>query len=215
MNTISAKYMQFLSAFIAKQDVRYYLCGLLIEKAEKGAFLVAMDGHKIAVVHDEDAVVDETMLVDVPALIVTQSKKGETIRFDGETASVFGAEGDLIGSARAKKIDGNYPLWRAVIPKPCAKAFDSAVNVDYLAVAKLVPGGRYRSVVAYNHEHGRPITLRFPEAPEIIAAIMPMRSEEIPERPTWLTDKAWSPPVELPKVAKKRAPKKMAKKKAR
>jgi hypothetical protein len=60
--TISAKYLPLLDAFRAKSDVRYYLDGIRIEPHEtEDAYLVATNGLQLVVVHDAEAVVDETM----------------------------------------------------------------------------------------------------------------------------------------------------------
>ena len=53
---ISARYLPLLGEFRAKADARYYLEGIYIEPHEAdGAYLVATDGHRLCVIHDESA----------------------------------------------------------------------------------------------------------------------------------------------------------------
>lgn len=46
------RHLVALAPFIAQHDIRYYLCGLRVEPAPVGVYLVATNGHMLAVVHD-------------------------------------------------------------------------------------------------------------------------------------------------------------------
>lgn len=54
---VSAERFLIASQFKAKNDIRYYLESVLIEKhPKKGAIIVGTDGHRMAVVYDPDAI---------------------------------------------------------------------------------------------------------------------------------------------------------------
>lgn len=106
---------------MAQQDVRYYLNGLLIETEDGCVRAVATDGHRLALC--EAALEDQSGA----ALQVIIPRKGVL-----ELQKLLGEEGDVelsigtnhvravIGSIRftSKLIDGRFPDYDRVIPKP-------------------------------------------------------------------------------------------------
>ncbi|WP_173496359.1 hypothetical protein [Shewanella sp. ISTPL2] len=53
------KYLAMLAAFVAKQDVRYYLNGFHVKPhPENGVILTATDGHTLVTIHDVEGVSD-------------------------------------------------------------------------------------------------------------------------------------------------------------
>jgi len=106
---------------MAQQDVRYYLNGLLIETEDGCVRAVATDGHRLALC--EAALVDQ----GGAALQVILPRKGVL-----ELQKLLGEDGDVelsigtnhvravIGSIRftSKLIDGRFPDYERVIPKP-------------------------------------------------------------------------------------------------
>lgn len=56
---ITAKFIPMLFEFMAKKDVRYYLCGMHIQPfAEGGTILTATDGHRAIMIWDEHGIAD-------------------------------------------------------------------------------------------------------------------------------------------------------------
>ena len=123
--TIKQSTIKAVAHAMAKNDIRYYLNGMLIHTNGHDTRLVAADGHRMNV-----AIIERTMLVEapqqyiIPASLVStickckaprDNKKPEvTLTFhDGKVAAALpdGTE------AVAKLIDGNYPDYDRVIPK--------------------------------------------------------------------------------------------------
>lgn len=191
--TITAKYLPLLEAFRAKNDVRYYLNGFLIEPHERGGvYLVATTGSMMVVIHDEEGHADGQMLVQPASTIARDSKKADTAHFDGITCELRikkdEGESEFLASAPAPLIDAKYPDWRTIPPQDNNfKAECGVFDIKLLAALQKVPfGGRYKGVHAHIRKDGASY-MRFENAPEILVIIMPMRSGAmLGVRPDWL-----------------------------
>ena len=112
---------------MARQDVRYYLNGLLLEVAPERVNAVATDGHRLAVARcDTRTGVDAPRSIIVPRKAVTELARlltgedtGLTMRVGSNTIQL--AVGDVRFSS--KLIDGKFPDYGRVIPDPeqCSK----------------------------------------------------------------------------------------------
>lgn len=79
---INADYFHRLSTVASKEDTRYYLNGICIRPHwDQGAFLIATDGHRLGMYHDESALVD----------------------FEGAARSSVTGQGEIILSCRENK----------------------------------------------------------------------------------------------------------------
>lgn len=106
---------------MAQQDVRYYLNGLLIEIGEGRVRAVATDGHRLALCEIEAGQAsDATQQVIIPRKGVLELQKllGE----DGDLILSIGTNHvrAIVGQTRftSKLIDGRFPDYDRVIPKP-------------------------------------------------------------------------------------------------
>ena len=105
---------------MARQDVRYYLNGLLLEVAPQGLKAVATDGHRLAVAHFES----ETSVEESKAIIVPRKGVLELARLltseDAELNVRVGSNAVqlTVGDVRftSKLIDGKFPDYGRVIP---------------------------------------------------------------------------------------------------
>ena len=105
---------------MARQDVRYYLNGLLLEVAPRGLKAVATDGHRLAVAHFES----ETGVEVSKAIIVPRKGVLELARLlaseDTELNVRVGSNAVqlTVGDVRftSKLIDGKFPDYGRVIP---------------------------------------------------------------------------------------------------
>lgn len=124
----SSCYVNALSKFMAKNDVRYYLCGINIKQhPEGGVILTATDGHTLVTIHDEAGFSDGEYIIPLsPKLIATAKKKGawhkraHSVLYDGEllhvTLKPLDKELDIrlssetvLHSEFASPKDGKYP----------------------------------------------------------------------------------------------------------
>ena len=107
---------------MARQDVRYYLNGLLLEVGPQRVKAVATDGHRLAVAQcDADTGVDEPRSIIVPRKAVAELARlltGEdaqlTVRLGSNAVQM------TVGDVRfsSKLIDGKFPEYGRVIPDP-------------------------------------------------------------------------------------------------
>lgn len=69
-------YLPILAAFMAKQDVRYYLNGFHVKPhPEQGVILTATDGHRLVTIHDEEGLVDGEYIFPISKNLLAASKK--------------------------------------------------------------------------------------------------------------------------------------------
>lgn len=104
---------------VSEQESRYYLCGVYLHRIDGKILAVATDGHKIAVLP-----AGEAQGPDFGGIIPTKTVKAiksfmpkdavlDAVFADAKAS--FAAPGVTI---RAKLIDGTYPNYARVIPKP-------------------------------------------------------------------------------------------------
>jgi len=136
---------------MAQQDVRYYLNGLLLEIADDCVRAVATDGHRLAL--SEITLADKTeasqqVIVPRKGVLELQKLLGE----DGEVRLSIGtnhlrATVDNI-QFTSKLIDGRFPDYDRVIPKPEGNLL--VTNRDYLKSAlqraAILSNEKYRGV---------------------------------------------------------------------
>jgi DNA polymerase III beta subunit-like protein len=185
----AAKYLPILGEFRAPQDeVRYYLQGIYIEPHEsEGAYLVATDGHRFVVVHDETAQVDAPMLVNPSKLIVRESRHANLADFDGKCCDLQDDEEQFILRAPAPLVDGKFPDWRSIIPAGDITCEPGSIDPSLMAAISKAPfgDGAPKTACLYVRED-KPCIVRFPSLPEIFVLVMPMRFPAMQSNPTWI-----------------------------
>lgn len=139
--TIDRNALKAVSRFAAKQDIRYYLVGILIESTPLQTRLAATCGHTMAV-HRADAKGDNegswTGILPLDAVLTLLKMKAshKTLKDAPITATILESgeiSCDWVGqSIITRAVDGKFPDYRRVIPKtldgqPCW------INPDYLA----------------------------------------------------------------------------------
>lgn len=127
----NANLFRIATACQSKEGTRYYLCGVLIEPHHtKGVQLVATDGHRMLVIHDETGFADESAIVSLGAdgLKHCKQKRGmrrdvviETGAADATICDVLEHKGGALENtpvavAFKVRIDGTFPAYRKVLP---------------------------------------------------------------------------------------------------
>ncbi len=136
---------------MAQQDVRYYLNGLMLETGRKMVRAVATDGHRLAL--------SELSLGDQKAgahqVIIPRKGVQELQRLltgDGDVALAIGRNHvrATIGDIRftSKLIDGRFPDYERVIPKPQGNVLRAGREVlrQALQRAAILSNEKYRGV---------------------------------------------------------------------
>ena len=137
---------------MARQDVRYYLNGVLLEAQQNNLRAVATDGHRLAL-SDVDVVIPTE---EKKQLIVPRKGVQELMRLLGETED----EMEIVMSKNhvrialdnlvftSKLIDGKYPDYNRVIPEPSAHPVLAQRELlrQSLSRASILSSDKYRGV---------------------------------------------------------------------
>lgn len=186
--------LKAVSRFMAKQDIRYYLNGVLVEVYRNVAYLVATDGHRLAAARLErpDGETWEPGEVIIPGECIAAALKSGNVAerrlplvltVDGERF-----EFDACGKVTAGKVvEGKFPDWRKVIPGKVSGEV-AHFNAEYLidchkAAADL--GSKFSPPIGHNGDGAALIVLR----QDVLAVVMPMRGADRPEEsPEWVSE---------------------------
>ena len=115
----------------AKNDTRYYLNGVLLDKA---GFVVATNGHCIFV-QKQDFTLSEDIILPNEMLASTlklANKKDTTLQLDIEGPAI-----KMLGIT-FPSIDGKYPDWRRLIPTTAPSGERGYFMPDYLALGNKI-----------------------------------------------------------------------------
>lgn len=136
---------------IAKNDVRYYLTGLLLEIVNEEVFFVSTDGHRLAVASSNLDTLDEGRFI-IPRKAVLELAKllGENDKLVkvavDEHHICFEFERDLI--LTSKLIDGDFPDWQSIMPDDQDKfvVAETAMVKQALQRVAILSNERYKGI---------------------------------------------------------------------
>lgn len=208
-----AKYLPILALFVAKQDVRYYICGFQIEPAPQsvgGVFLTATDGHTAVMIHDPEGSATEKAIVPIPKELLPKVKNDKADKMLGTERFIDLTESEMwitSGSDRKKRIgvavdliDGVFPNFSRILPdySKLGPVDFVTVNPEYLArvqkgIGMLPASKRYPCVTFRAQSNDRSIYgfTSNGDNDQIVFIIMPMRGEAAgaASEPDWLKAK--------------------------
>lgn len=193
-----ARHVARLAPFMARNDIRYYLCGLCIEKAEQGGvYLITTDGHSMAVVYDATGTLEgaDRIVVAMSSGLIAAAKRAKPIAGLSQQVLLTGkrvrialdfdcsGSGESYVQAGDSLVEGNFPNWRAVTPdfdklKRGAFTGEEGVNAVYLArCAKLVDSKRFCGLSFWQSEPRKAVIIQVDAVPEMFVIIMPMMGD--------------------------------------
>lgn len=203
--SFDAQHLVRLAPFVPAHDIRYYLCGLCIERSPLGGVvLIATNGHMLGAIHDAQGTLEgaEQVILKVSPGLTMAARRAAPSRRDRLGAKVllrgtrafvapdFESEGtDLERFVQAGRsvIEGRFPVWQKVLPDftrlrrgglKGGDDRDGMVNPAYLAVLNRVEAGVKHPGVMFWSQPGRSsLYVQFNSVPEMFAVIMPMRSD--------------------------------------
>lgn len=196
--SFDAKNIARLVPFMARQDIRYYLCGVCIEKADQGGvYLVTTDGHSMAVVYDAAGSIEgaERVTISVSAGLIAAAKRAKQIAgvaqkvlLDGKRVRLaldFDSPASCESYVQAgdSLVEGTFPNWRKVTPdfsklQRGALTGDDAINAVYLArCAKLVGGKGFCGLSFWQEAPRKAVVIQANSALDMFVIIMPMMGD--------------------------------------
>jgi hypothetical protein len=189
--TIQQNELKAVSYAMAVKDIRYYLCGVLLESNGAETRFVACDGHRLHAVvsFDKDATIVDPVQIILPDSFVKTLLKAKfgkygkgvfTITIDGDKVSCALPDGT---ETICKGIDGKFPDYLRVIPK--------AVSGEYRPCNPLYIIDAHEGVRAYlNNKKANPPDLVYNgdsmamlAVDRFVAVVMPWRADKGHEMP--------------------------------
>ena len=159
-----------MATLAAKKDIRYYLCGILVEWNPTTTRIVATDGHKMGIYNlpNQNNATSGSVIIPIEALT---GLKGDVI---------IGAN-TLTTSDSVKTftpIEGRFPDYARVVPKEKASGIAGNFNIDYMAqfqkVAKML-GNKSDSALFYHNGASESAKVSITSTINFLGVIMPMR----------------------------------------
>lgn len=210
---------KFLSAFMAKSDVRWYLCQTInLMPVEGGGVVgVSTNGHMLGLWYDKDGQIDDqTLITATPQLCTALGKRQRTggdtyLTVIGENLAAVNEHTEIYIQPKLKRTplssvpdyvcEGKFPDVRAVLGDAKHVDFSGAngvlpVQAKYIeAIAKAFIGAdQFRKGGTGLHlgraKENDKVYIVSADAPTAVAVLMPMRKDHI-EMPEFMAAK-WS-----------------------
>ena len=158
-------HVKAVALFTATKDVRKHINVAYAEPAADGARVVATDGTRMLVLHDDGAQffnrANGPLCFDARAAAKLKGRPEDIVRFDGTTALNMRTN-DIVRASAVLQSDtqnagylGRFPTWKNVVPRsndaPCAAGFDVSLLADCTGVVKAF-GGKWPAVTLFGRE---------------------------------------------------------------
>lgn len=173
--------LKAMSVLACKQDIRYYLNGVLVESNKNHTRLVATDGHLLGIYQiSETAHDDRDFSIIIPNEIIAKLDKKDNF------LSCVDGKWDIDGISFAP-VDGKYPDYMRVLPaKPVSgetAQYNPELITRFVKCSKLLGGSKYPAI-AYNGQSSALVDIGIDK---FLGIVMPMRNDvKIKETPHWL-----------------------------
>ncbi len=208
---VNANLFRIVAGFVSSEETRYYLQGVLIQRHPvKGVFLVATDGHRMMVAHDETGLTtldDVIVKLDKNTLTACKSARNETadralvVEGDGTVRVQTGDENAIpVVTAYKAIVDGTYPDWQRVarpnIDTPSPAAFNGQYLADFGKAAKELSGSKSGHLHITGVSDG-PALLRFGGVDNAYGVLMPLRHKGETGLPAFMSATPVAPSEQL------------------
>lgn len=210
-----AEIAYMLQPFQSTEETRYYLNGFHVEPhCEKGAMIVATDGHILGACHDENAILDpkQERLWNLPKDILKACKPGgrdawaRWLILDGkgfenykvgvalapDTPEALSAWDNqdpelVLATGLVRPIDGTFPDWRRVVPQVEGPPGNGTYDLALLKrFERAFSTDRAKPVKVITSDPFNP-ALILTNRDDFFGVIMPMRAYDREGLPGWFT----------------------------
>ena len=193
--TVSLATLRAARTHSAVKDVRYYLCGVYLDT--KAGKVVATDGHRMLVAHARGV-----RSAGAPVIIPNDLLDAALKQFGGEyargkslgavpvTVTIDGAQLTIAtptGQVTGRRVDGEFPDWRRVVPKGEPGVLDQAPAVyqwpyitdacDALTIARNVAKSKAGQHAIRVYQRGEFPAIVCDAAADVVVIVMPMRHD--------------------------------------
>lgn len=193
--TVSANLFRIAATFVSTEETRYYLRGVFVTPHQnEGVLLVATDGKRLFVAHDETGHTDfsEGVIVtlDKPTLAACKPAKSDTaprlLDIDETGLAKVCANND--GNAHKPValhadsfVDGTFPDWRRIaapnLDEPAPATINGGFLIDFAKAAVDLTGNRDAGLRIVSVTEG-PCLVRFDGVDHAYGILMPLRAKD-------------------------------------
>lgn len=211
---VNADLFRIVANFISTEETRYYLRGVFIQRHQlKGVYLVATDGHRMMIAHDETGTTDQDIIVslDKTALAACKPVKHEQterllqIDDNGRAQVLSGTDEPLpVAINHGVIVDGTFPDWRRVACPLLDDVSPATFNGMYLADFGKAAKELARAGVRDKHglrvigNADGPNVIRFLNVEHAYGVLMPIRDPRESNSLPWFVNAA---PAEMATAA--------------
>ena len=171
--TIDAKLIRAAMACQAKNDVRYYLTGILIAK---NGDVVGCDGHALfRGTHawtENDSVIGDDFIISINGTIPV---KAESVTFNiGDNIPTASTDNGKMFTCEV--LEGKYPDYNKVIPSKDSDQYSTVLNFNASLLAKAEKVfGKDAPIALHHRGPNNSILIECAKMPETCLVIMPMK----------------------------------------
>ncbi len=192
--TVSLATLRAARTHAATNDVRYYLQGVYLDTA--AGKVVATDGHRLFVANargvksNYPAVIIPNETIDAALKQFTgEYARGKSLGAVDVTVTVDESHlaiGTPTGSVTGKALDGRFPEWRRVVPKPDAigAQVPAVLNPRYLtdacealSIARNLSKKAAEQHAVRIHMRGTDSTIVADSGADVLVVVMPLRND--------------------------------------
>jgi DNA polymerase-3 subunit beta len=192
--TVSLATLRAARTHTAEKDVRYYLQGVYLDTA--AGKVVATDGHRLFVANargvksNYPAVIVPNETIDAALKQFTgEYARGKSLGAVDVTVTVDESHlaiGTPTGSVTGKALDGRFPEWRRVVPKPDAigAQVPAVLNPRYLtdacealSIARNLSKKAAEQHAVRIHMRGTDSTIVADSGADVLVVVMPLRND--------------------------------------
>jgi DNA polymerase III subunit beta len=173
--------LKAMSVLASKQDIRYYLNGVLVQSNDAYTRMVATDGHLLGIYQISETAHDgESFSIIVPNEIIAKLDKRDNF------LACENGKWTIDGMAFSP-VDGTFPDYMRVLPtKPAtgeAAQFNPELITRFVKCSKLLNGTKH-PIIAHNGGSSALVDLGLDR---FIGVVMPMRNNVvINQTPEWV-----------------------------
>jgi len=186
---INAMVLKIVFPFMAQEDIRYYLNGVNIRPLDDGAvMIVATDGHRYVVVHDQHGYAEDEIIVSVKkdALKSCNTKSTFDVMSNGSALVNDETGQEQFIQPGNSLIEGKFPRIENIASAiGYREGISGAINPAYLADALKI-GQHFSSIRFFTRDQDSPLTFVVGGLGdlEVFGGIMKMR-ESFEQLPRW------------------------------
>ena len=189
----------------AKDGIRHYLNGVLVEASATETILVATDGYRLAAVRryaENQGIAGKrpAPVLIIPRDVVEKLVKHATKKVDYEPLTLVVGEGGALSTIidargitatvehRFAPIDGKFPDWRRVVPAACSgetAQFDPELLDAFSKAAKDLGYEPWLVTIAHNGATGG-ARISISDDDSFVGVLMPVRNAPALKAPDWV-----------------------------